>query len=256
MIRRQLLTGLIVMVVMTVTLGFVYPLVVTAISQVAFHNKANDSLVKVNGKAVGSSLLGQNFTDKDGNPLPKYFQPRPSAAGTNGYDASSSSASNLGPSNPLLIGNIPGVSITDKTNAYATPSDPYCVPVQATDKNNNPITDKAGNPVYEKNKDGSYVCNANTVPERTLAYRALNNLAANAKVPVDAVTASGSGLDPDISIANADLQAQRVATARHLPLATVMAQIKAHTDGRALGFLGEKAVNVLELNLGLDKLGS
>ena len=74
-------------------------------------------------------------------------------------------------------------------------------------------------------------------------------------MPVDAVTASGSGLDPDISIANADLQAQRVAKARHLPLATVMAQIKAHTDGRSLGFLGEKAVNVLELNLALDKLG-
>jgi K+-transporting ATPase ATPase C chain len=256
MIRRQLLTALIVMVVMTVTLGFVYPMVVTGISQVAFHGKANDSLVKVNGKVVGSSLLGQNFTDKDGNPLPQYFQPRPSAAGTNGYDASSSSASNLGPSNPNLIGNIPGVSITGATNIYATPSDPYCVPVQATDKAGNDITDKAGNPVYEKNKDGSYVCDPNTVPERALAYRAFNNLAANTKVPVDAVTASASGLDPDISIANADMQAQRVATARHLPLATVMTQIKAHTDGRSLGFLGEKAVNVLELNLGLDKLGN
>ncbi len=108
--------------------------------------------------------------------------------------------------------------------------------------------------MYEKNKDGSYVCDPNTVPERALAYRAFNNLAANTKVPVDAVTASASGLDPDISIANADMQAQRVATARHLPLATVMTQIKAHTDGRSLGFLGEKAVNVLELNLGLDKL--
>jgi len=256
MIRRQLITAVIVVVVMTVTLGFVYPLVVTAISQVAFHSKANGSLVKVNGKDVGSSLLGQNFTDKDGNPLPKYFQPRPSAAGADGYDASSSSASNLGPSNPNLIGNIPGVSITDKTNIYATPSDPYCVPVQATDKDDNPITDKSGNPVYEKNKDGTYVCDPSTVPQRAIAYRQLNGLASNAKVPVDAVTASGSGLDPDISIANADLQAQRVATARNLPLATVMAQIKKHTAGRNLGFLGEKAVNVLELNLGLDKLGS
>jgi K+-transporting ATPase ATPase C chain len=254
MIRRQLLTALIVMVVMTVTLGFVYPMVVTGISQVAFHGKANDSLVKVNGKVVGSSLLGQNFADKDGNPLPKYFQPRPSAAGA-GYDASSSSASNLGPSNPNLIGNIPGVSITDPTNIYATSADPYCVPVQATDKDGNDITDKAGNPVYEKNKDGSYVCDPNTVPERVLAYRQLNGLAVTVKVPVDAVTASASGLDPDISIANADLQAQRVATARRLPLATVMAQIKAHTAGRDLGFLGEKAVIVLELNLGLDQLG-
>jgi potassium-transporting ATPase KdpC subunit len=253
MIRRQLITALIVVVIMTVGLGLVYPLVVTGFAQVAFPNKANDSIVKVNGKAVGSSLLGQSFTDKDGNPLPKYFQSRPSAAGA-GYDASVSSASNLGPSNPNLIGNIPGVAITDKTNIYATPSDPYCVPVQATDKAGNDITDKAGNAVYEKNKDGTYVCNSNTVPERVLAYRQLNGLGASVKVPVDAVTSSGSGLDPDISIANADLQAPRVAKARDLPLATVMAQVKAHTAGRDLGFLGEKAVNVLELNLALDKL--
>ena len=100
------------------------------------------------------------------------------------------------------------MSISDgKTNPYATPSDPYCVPVQATDKDGNDITDKAGNAVYEKNKDGTYVCDPNTVPERVLAYRQLNGLGANVKVPVDAVTASASGLDPDISIANADLQA-------------------------------------------------
>ena len=254
MIRRQVITAVVVVVLMTVGLGLVYPLVVTAVAQVAFHNKANDSLVKVNGKVVGSSLLGQNFADKNGNALPQYFQPRPSAAGT-GYDASSSSASNLGPSNPALIGNIPGVGISGTTNPYATPTDPYCVPVQATDKNNNPITDKSGNPVYEKNKDGTYVCNPNTVPQRVLAYRALNGLGANVKVPVDAVTASGSGLDPDISIANADLQAQRVANARHLSLSQVQSLIKQHTTGRSLGFLGEKAVNVLELNLALDRLG-
>jgi len=92
------------------------------------------------------------------------------------------------------------------------------------------------------------------VPERVLAYRALNNVPANVKIPVDAVTASGSGLDPDISPANADLQAARVATARHLDVATVMALIKQHTNGRQLGFLGEKTVNVLDLNLALDKL--
>jgi K+-transporting ATPase ATPase C chain len=252
MIRRQLLTALVVVVVMTVTLGLVYPLVVTGIAQVAFHSKANDSLVKVSGKLVGSSLLGQDFTDKDGNPLPKYFQSRPSAVG---YDASASSASNLGPSNPNLIGNVPGVSITTKTNPYATSADPYCVPVQATDKAGNDIIDKAGNPVWEKNPDGTYVCDPDTVPERAIAYRALNSLAATVKVPVDAVTTSASGLDPDISIANADLQAARVANARHLPLGQVMSLIKAHTDGRMLGFLGEKAVNVLELNLALDKLG-
>ena len=164
MIRRQLLTALIVVVVMTVALGLVYPFVVTGVAQVAFHNKANDSLVKVNGKVVGSSLIGQNFTDKDGNALPQYFQSRPSAAG-DGYDAMSSSASNLGPSNPKLIGNVPGVAIGDDgkpitSNPYATPSDPYCVPVQSTDKDDNPITDSAGNPVYDKNKDGTYVCDS------------------------------------------------------------------------------------------------
>jgi len=260
MIRRQLVTGFIVMVVMTVALGLAYPFAVWAVSQVAFNHKANDSLVKVNGKVVGSSLLGQNFTDSNGNPLPQYFQPRPSAAGTNGYDASASSASNLGPTNANLIGNSPGVAIDPSTgkplvkNDYAAPTDPYCVPVQATDKNGNDVTDSAGNPVYEKNKDGTYVCDPNTVPERVLAYRQFNNLPSNTKVPVDAVTASGSGLDPDITIANADLQAARVARARHLPLDQVMKLVKEHTTGRTLGFLGEKGVNVLELNLALDKL--
>ena len=259
MIRRQLITALIVVVVMTVGLGLVYPLVVTGVAQVAFHNKANDSFVKVNGKVVGSKLLGQSFTDANGNPIAKYFQSRPSAAGS-GYDASASSASNLGPSNANLIGNVPGVAVGSDgkpitSNPYATPADPYCVPVQATDKAGNDLTDKAGNPIYEKNNDGSYVCDPNTVPERVLAYRALNGLGPNVKVPVDAVTASASGLDPDISIANADLQAPRVAKVRHLPLATVLAEVSKHTEGRSLGVLGEKAVNVLELNIALDQLG-
>jgi potassium-transporting ATPase KdpC subunit len=101
---------------------------------------------------------------------------------------------------------------------------------------------------------GQYVCDPNTVPERALAYRALNHLSATTPVPVDAVTASGSGLDPGISIMNADLQAPRVAAVRHLPLGTVTALIRAHTIGRAWGFLGESYVNVLELNLALDRL--
>jgi K+-transporting ATPase ATPase C chain len=251
---RQHIAAFRTLLVFTVLCGLIYPAVMVGISQVAFHNQANGSMVSFNGRTVGSGLLCQEFADAKGNPLPQYFQPRPSAAGSSGYDASSSSASNLGPSNANLIGNIPGVSITDKTNPYATPSDPYCVPVQATDKDGNPVTDKAGNPVYEKNKDGTYVCNPNTVPERVLAYRAFNGLAGNVKVPVDAVTASGSGLDPQISIANADLQAPRVAKARHLPLDQVMKLVSAHTQGRTLGFLGEKGVNVLELNLALDKL--
>jgi potassium-transporting ATPase KdpC subunit len=254
MFRRYLLPSVMLTAIVAVALGLVYPIAMTGIGRALFPYRTNGSLITQNGKVIGSALIGQEFLGKDGNPDPKYFQPRPSAAGA-GYDASVSSASNLGPGDPRLVGNIPGLNTDDPTkNPYATPADPYCVPVQATDKDGNDVTDKAGNPVYETNKDGTYVCNSSTVPERVLAYRALNNVPANVKIPVDAVTASGSGLDPDISPANANLQAARVATARHLDLATVNALIKKHTNGRQLGFLGEKTVNVLDLNLALDKL--
>ncbi len=188
--RRQLLPALLMTVVMTVLLGLVYPLAVTAVGQVAFSRQANGSIVKVDDKAVGSSLLGQNFTSA------KYFQPRPSAAGKDGYDGLASAASNLGPSNQDLL---------------------------------------------------------STVADRAAAYRQANGLAVDAEVPVDAVTASASGLDPDISPANADIQAARVAQARAIPLSTVMAAVARHTEDRQWGFLGEKAVNVLALNLDLDR---
>jgi potassium-transporting ATPase KdpC subunit len=257
--RRQLLTGLLMTIALTVLLGLVYPFVMTGIAQVAFHDRANGSLVKVDGKVVGSSLIGQNFALKDGSPDPRYFQPRPSAAGA-GYDALASAGSNNGPTNANQIGNVPGVAIDTatgkplKSNPYATPSDPYCVPVQASDKAGNAITDQAGNAVYEKNRDGTYVCDPNTVPQRVLAYRAFNGLSADTKAPVDAVTASGSGLDPDISLANARLQAARVARARKLPVAQVLDLVDQHTDKRQLGFLGETTVNVLDLNLALDQV--
>lgn len=196
MFRRQLLTGLLMTVVMTILLGFAYPFAVSAVSQGLMGNRAGGSFVKQDGKIVGSSLLGQNFTDKDGNPLPQYFQPRPSAAGK-GYDALSSAASNLGPSNQDLL---------------------------------------------------------DAIAKRTTAYRKVNGLAKNARVPVDAVTASGSGLDPAISPANARLQAARVAKERGVPVDQVLALIDQHTDDRQLRFLGEKRVNVLELNLALDRL--
>jgi K+-transporting ATPase ATPase C chain len=197
MLRRQFVTGLLMTVVLTVLVGFVYPLVVTGISQLSMSKRANGSLVSANGRVVGSSLIGQNFTDAKGNPLVQYFQPRPSAAGTNGYDAMSSSGSNLGPSNPTLL---------------------------------------------------------DSVAKRVAQYRTLNGLAADVKVPVDAVTASASGLDPQISVANARLQTARVARARNLTVAQVTGLIAAHTQGRQLGILGEQTVNVLELNLALDRV--
>jgi K+-transporting ATPase ATPase C chain len=194
--RRQFLISALVLVGLTLVLGFGYPLVVTGISQVLFHNQANGSLVYSGGKLTGSALLGQSFTDSKGNPLPQDFQPRPSAAGS-GYDGASSAASNLGPSNPQLI---------------------------------------------------------SSVAQRARAYRQFNDLPASTQVPVDAVTASGSGLDPDISVQNALDQAPRVARARHLPAAQVVSLVHAHTTPAQWDFLSEPVVNVLQLNLALEAL--
>jgi potassium-transporting ATPase KdpC subunit len=211
--RRQLVPAIISMVIFSVLFGLVYPLVVTGVAQVAFKDKANGSIVERNGRKIGSSLIAQPFADKNGDPMPAYFQPRPSAAN---YDPTFSTGSNYGPLNPALIGK--------------------CVEVQ--------------------NKDGSTGCDPNTVPQRAKAYREFNRVADDVEIPVDAVTASGSGLDPDISVANARLQADRVAEARNLPKSRVLELVDAHTDGRALGVLGENTVNVLDLNLALDKLQS
>lgn len=198
--RRQLFVGLRMTLALVVLLGLVYPLVVTAAAQVAFNGRANGSLVKnKDGTVVGSSLIGQNFLDANGAPIARYFQPRPSAAGANGYDPlGPSGGTNLGPSNPTLI---------------------------------------------------------DAVSKRVSDYRALNGLGASVTVPIDAVTASASGLDPHISVANARLQADRVAKKRNLPLDAVLALIAKHTEGRQWGILGEKVVNVLELNLDLDQQG-
>jgi K+-transporting ATPase ATPase C chain len=190
-VRRQLLPALAAFVVLTLLTGLAYPLAVTGIAQLAFPGRADGSLVERNGVVVGSSLIGQQFEGA------RWFHPRPSSAG-DGYDAMSSSASNLGPTNPTLL---------------------------------------------------------HEVRSRATAYRRENGLRPNADVPTDAVTGSGSGLDPAISVANARLQAARVARARGLSEADVLALVSAHTDGRSLGFLGEPGVNVVELNLALDGIG-
>lgn len=185
------------MLVFTVVLGLGYTLLITGIGQLALPWQANGSLAYgATGETVGSSLIGQSFTDADGAALPEYFQSRPSAAG-DGYDGGASSGSNLGPENADLV-----TAIEDR---------------QAT------IAAREG-------VDAS-------------------------QIPADAVTASGSGLDPHISPAYAELQVPRVAAERGLAEAAVRDLVAQHTEGRDLGFLGEPRVNVLALNLALDGLG-
>ena len=235
MLRRQLVTGLLMTIVLTVLVGLLYPLVVTGIAQVTMSKRANGSIVKVNGKVVGSSLIGQNFTDKDGNALPQYFQPRPSAAG-DGYDALASGGLEPRPVEPEPHRQRARREHHDQDQPVrdAEPIPTACRCRRPT-RTATTITDKAGNPVYEKNKDGTYVCDPNTVPERAMAYRELNGLAPDAKVPVDAVTASASGLDPQISVANARLQAARVAKGAQPHHAVVRNLIDAHTAGAPAG---------------------
>jgi potassium-transporting ATPase KdpC subunit len=254
---RQLGSSILLTVVVAIGVGLIYPAVIFGIGQGLFRHQADGSLVTRDGKVVGSSLVGQGFSNAAGDPLPQYFQPRPSEAGT-GYEATSSGASNLGPSDPRLVGFIPGfnsLSLTghpSKTNPFATAADPYCVPMSPQGK---PVISPAAGQKYEMSH-GSYVCDPNTIPERTIAYRQFNDLSPKTVVPVDAVTASGSGLDPDISIANADLQAPRVARARHLSLSTVTSLINSNTTSAYWNFLGEPGVNVLTLNIALDQLHS
>lgn len=175
---------------LTVVTGLLYPAIVTGLCQALFHHQADGSLVVQNGQVIGSSLLAQNFTQ------PKYFHPRPSAAGNDGYDPTASGGSNLGPTSQKLY---------DRVKASA-------------------------DQFRKENSDYS------------------------GPIPADALTASGSGLDPDISVANAIAQAGRVAQARGVSPAAIQSLIASSTEHRALGFLGEPRVNVLSLNLKLDRL--
>lgn len=183
---KQLAPALKMMILFTVLTGFIYPGVVTALSQVLFKHQADGSLVVRNGQIVGSALLAQSFT------RPEYFHPRPSAAN---YDASASNGSQLGPTNQKLI---------------------------------------------DRMKDGA-------------AQFRKENPDFSGAIPADAITTSGSGLDPEISPANAEAQAARVAAARHLSRDAVDRLVAANTKLRSFGLFGEPRVNVLELNLALDR---
>lgn len=220
----QLLAALRAFLVLSVILGIGYPLVVLAVGQVAFKGNANGSLIKVDGKVVGSDLIGQGFNDKNGAPLANYFQPRPSAAG-DGYDPTSTAASNRGPED-----------VADVTGRTSLLTD---------------ICTRSKDIAAADGVDGARrYCNA----DGKGAPGASGAGPKDVDVPPDAVTASGSGLDPHISPAYARLQVARVARARNLPVERVRALVEKYVQGRNLGFLGEPRVNVLKLNLALDRL--
>lgn len=189
---RQLWVALRALLILTVALGIVYPLVITGIGQLALPAQANGSTITAQGKVVGSSLIGQSFTDKKGNPLPQWFQSRPSAAG-NGYDAGASSGSNWGPNNPDLL---------------------------------------------------------KAIKQRKQTIEKVDGVSAG-QIPADALTASGSGLDPHISPAYALLQVDAVAKARGISADSVRKLVDSRIQQRDLGYLGEPTVNVLQLNIAL-----
>jgi potassium-transporting ATPase KdpC subunit len=194
-LTRQTWTAVRAMIVLTIVLGILYPAFIWVIG-LAMPSQSNGSLLRdADGRVVGSSLIGQSFADSKGNPLPEWFQGRPSAAG-DGYDAGSSSGSNWGPENPDLV---------------------------------------------------------KAIRERKAEIAKFNGVS-ESKVPADAVTASASGLDTDISEAYARIQVARVADARHLDVAAVQRLVDRHVEPRPLGYLGEPVVNVVELNLALAEL--
>jgi K+-transporting ATPase ATPase C chain len=238
---KELKPGFMMMLVMTVLTGLVYPAVITGIAQVVFRDQANGSLIVSNGQVVGSRLIGQNFTK------PEYFHPRPSAAGS-GYDPTASSGSNLGPTSAKLIN---GTTKIDDKKHEVVDFDGiedrivhYCVDNDIPFDSSTPLDafkDAQGN------LDDVKLIKAFNDDKAPLVFTP------KTPIPADAVTASSSGLDPHISPSNADAQAPRVAKARGIPLDQMRGAIGQHTEGRDLGFLGEPRVNVLELNLALDK---
>lgn len=269
------------LLVLTVLTGLAYPVFVWLVAQIpGLHDKAEGSILTANGKPVGSRLIGQLFTDSGGNALPQYFQSRPSAAGA-GYDPLSSSASNLGPESivdapgkPSLLTQVCARSIAVGHLEGVDGSRPFCTGggVGAVLSVIGP-RDARGNVVHptrvvsvnepcqstsapflsiyegvrvECAKDGEDYTIGQIVPVRGAAPE-------GPAVPADAVTASGCGLDPNISPAYADIQVVRVAKARHVSPDQIRAVLAHYRSGRTLGFLGEPTVNVLQLNLQLDR---
>jgi potassium-transporting ATPase KdpC subunit len=229
-LTKYLRPAVVLTLLLTVLTGLIYPGVITVLAQLIFPYQANGSLHTVNGKVIGSDLIGQEWT------LPKYFHGRPSAtlsASTGSpqpYAADNTTASNLGPTSAQLVSG----NGSEVTVAAGTPT-----PVGAT-----PVAGK---------KDTYYVPGTYLgVQNYADQFRKENGLAPDAQVPVDMVTASGSGIDPDISIEGALLQANRVAQARGLSKDAVTKLVNDHIHGRFLWIFGEPYVNVLELNLALD----
>jgi K+-transporting ATPase ATPase C chain len=272
---RQLFAGFRALIVLTVLLGITYPLILVAIARIpGLSGSADGSLVDANGHTAGSELIGQSFTDSNGKPLPQYFQSRPSEAG-NGYDPTSTSASNLGPENvvdgekPSLlsdvctrshdIGQLEGV---DGRRPFCTTGGVGAVLAVFHDGGaSGPITKVVSvnepcpaTPFIAEYQAVKVECAQKDEDFSTAVITPIRGDApATPVVPADAVTASGSGLDPQISVAYAHLQAPRVARVRGVSVSTVDGLIDAHTTGRDLGFLGEPGVNVLELNMDLDQ---
>jgi K+-transporting ATPase ATPase C chain len=239
---KQLQTAVLMMSTMTVITGLAYPAAITAVAQRLFPSRANGSLVVVNGQVVGSRLLAQSFS------RPEYFHPRPSAAGAAGYDATASGGSQLGPTSAKLFN---GTTKMDANNHETIDFDGikdrvvhYCLDNEIPFTSSMPLS--------------AFRTAAGTIDDVAL-IKAFNDpqhplmVASQAPIPADAVTASASGLDPDISPANADIQARRVAKARGVSINEVAAVVALYTHGRTAAILGEPTVGVLELNLALDR---
>ncbi|MDQ6937405.1 MAG: potassium-transporting ATPase subunit C [Actinomycetota bacterium] len=283
---RQLLASVRMLLIFTAVLGVAYPLVITAIAQVpGLQSRADGSTVSRDGKVVGSKLIGQSFTGADGKALVQYFQSRPSAAG-NGYDPTASSASNLGPESivdrlpdpalkngsgqPSLLTQVCARSLAAGQLEGVSGARPFCTPdgvgavlavfyagpgyagriTRVVSLNQSApakpfLTTYRAVPV-EAARFGADYSAGQVVPIR-------GDAPAEPVVPPDAVTASGSGLDPEISAAYAQLQAARVAKARRISMAQVETLVADYRAGRDLGVLGEARVNVLQLNLALDR---